>query len=72
VPDHLLGRVSATLRMAGLGMALVGAFAGGVLGEVIGIRAALVAGACVNFLVAGYLALSPVMRLRQVAAGESA
>jgi MFS family permease len=72
VPDHLLGRVSATLRMAGLGMALVGAFAGGVLGEVIGIRAALVAGACVNFLAAGYLALSPVMRLRQIAAGESA
>lgn len=64
VPNQVLGRVGATLRFAGLGMALVGAFIGGVVGETFGLRIALVIGTSVTFIAAGFLACSPVMQLR--------
>ena len=52
-PDRLLGRVNATMRFLIMGLFPLGAIAGGLLGELIGVRATLV--------VAGVLvALSPV------------
>ncbi len=58
--DRLLGRVNAGLRVAGLWAMLVGALAGGVLGETVGLRATLVTAACGMLLAAGLLAVSPV------------
>lgn len=52
-PDHLLGRVGATMRFLIMGVVPLGALAGGVLGELTGPRATLV----VSFVV---LALSPL------------
>lgn len=40
-PDELLGRVSATTRVAGIGVAALGAIAGGMIANVAGIAAAL-------------------------------
>lgn len=40
-PPELLGRVSATMRFLIMGLFPVGAFAGGVLGELIGVRATM-------------------------------
>lgn len=42
VPDRLLGRVDAAVRVAGLGAMLVGALVGGTLGGAVGLRAPIV------------------------------
>lgn len=62
-PPHLLGRVNATMRVIGAGMAPVGALIGGVLGTLIGLRAAILIGAIgmqIGFLI---LFLSPLRSL---------
>jgi predicted MFS family arabinose efflux permease len=41
-PDQQLGRVNATFRTENLTAALLGALAGGMLGQTLGLRAALV------------------------------
>ena len=62
-PDRLQGRVNASMRVVEVGAMLAGALVGGVLGEVIGLRPALVVGVAVTLLSALCLALSPVRRL---------
>ena len=63
-PDRLLGRVNATVRVGGLGAMLAGALVGGALGNVFGLRAALVVGAIGTLVGALWLGLSPVSTLR--------
>lgn len=65
-PDRLLGRVNGSIRVAGLGAAVLGSLAGGLLGERIGLRATLVTGTSVMLLAALWLVLSPVRSLRDV------
>lgn len=48
VPDHLLGRVDAAIRVAGLGATLAGALLAGGLGEWIGLRVPLAVGVVAN------------------------
>ncbi len=65
--DPMLGRVTASLRFAGLAAMLVGSLAAGALGESIGPRATLFAAAGVGLVAALGLALSPVRALRDLA-----
>ena len=53
-PDHLLGRVNATMTVVIMGLFPLGAVVGGVLGELVGLR--------ITLLVAGaVLAVAPVV-----------
>jgi MFS family permease len=70
-PDRLLGRVNATMRMLGIGAMLLGALAGGILGETIGLRATLAIGAAGVIVAALWLAVSPVRRLGQLSVAPS-
>ena len=63
-PERLLGRVNASLRVLETGAMLLGALAGGLLGDRIGLRPTLALGAGTILLAAVWLALSPVLRLR--------
>src|SRR5262245_6093946 len=60
VPDRLLGRVSATIRVLGLGCTLLGALAGGLLAQTVGVRLALLVGASGGLVAALLLVGSPV------------
>jgi Na+/melibiose symporter-like transporter len=60
-PPEILGRVSASLRFIGLASALAGSIAGGVIGQLLGLRFALVIGACGPFVAAA--ALWPTLRV---------
>ena len=71
-PDRLLGRLNATFRFSGLGAMLLGTFAAGVLGETVGARAVLVAGACGMVLAAAWLVFSPARTLKAVPVGAGA
>jgi predicted MFS family arabinose efflux permease len=64
-PDHLQGRVSATMRVIGLGIAPLGGLLGGALGETIGPQATLLAAALGEILSVTWLLLSPLRSLRQ-------
>jgi MFS family permease len=59
-PPHMLGRVSATSRMVAWGGSALGSIAGGVLGNVIGLDATLIAAVAALALVALRLLLSPL------------
>lgn len=61
VPDRLLGRVDAAVRVAGLGAMLTGALVAGALGNAVGLRAPLVVAVMVQ--AAGLLALWPIRNL---------
>lgn len=61
-----LGRVNAILRSAEMTGLLLGAMIGGALAGVIGIRAAMVLGATVGLAGAGFLLLSPALRLKDL------
>jgi MFS family permease len=63
-PDRFLGRVNASLEFAGIGATLLGALAGGLLGEKIGLRSTLFAGTAGTFLAALCLRFSPVWRVK--------
>ncbi|HWI53865.1 MAG TPA: MFS transporter [Symbiobacteriaceae bacterium] len=64
-PERFLGRVSATLRVSDWTCMLVGTLLGGILGELIGLRSALVV-ACLGQLGAGvWLWFSPVRTMRE-------
>src|SRR5439155_9305065 len=67
VPDRLLGRVNASIRVGGLAALLVGSLVGGALGTTIGLRPTLVVGAFGILLGAVWLAASPVRSLREAA-----
>jgi MFS family permease len=63
-PDRLLGRVNASVRFAGLAAMLVGTLLGGVLGEMIGVRATLILGSGISVLAALWLAGTPIRGLK--------
>lgn len=52
-PDHMLGRVNATMRFLIMGLFPVGALTGGLLGEAVGLRATL-------WIAGGIVLLSPI------------
>ena len=66
-PDHLLGRMNASYRFFTYGAIPLGALLGGVLGETIGLRATLVAGAVGLLLAPLWLYASAVSELRDLA-----
>lgn len=71
-PQDVLGRVNAGFRVAGQGAMLAGALAGGVLGEVIGLRPTLVL-ASLGLVAAGtVISLSPAWSARHAPAPELA
>jgi MFS family permease len=63
-PNHVLGRVGASMQFIGSGSLPLGALLGGVLGEHIGLRSTFLAGACGLFLAALWIYFSPVRSLR--------
>jgi MFS family permease len=63
-PDHLLGRVNATLHVLGRGVVPFGALAGGALGDAIGLRPTLLVGAAGILLGGVWLACSPIRSVR--------
>lgn len=65
-PERILGRVNANLRMIELGAMLVGSLVAGLLGEVVGLRLALVVGASAGLFGALWLAVSPVRHVRDL------
>jgi MFS family permease len=65
-PDRLLGRVNGTMRVVTLGLAPVGALAGGFLGDLIGLRPTLIVGAVGLQIGFAILYLSPVRALKEV------
>ena len=69
-PDRLRGRVHATVRVFTGGLVPLGAFAGGLLGEAIGLRPTVLIGAAGVLLAFLWVALSPVRSLRALP-GES-
>jgi MFS family permease len=71
-PPHVLGRVNAGFRVAGQGAMLLGALAGGVLGELIGLRPTLVIASGGLFAAAMFVALSPAWRVKRPAMVETA
>jgi len=69
-PERLLGRMNATMRFLVWGTMPLGAFIGGVLGEVFSVRTALWVGAvggCLAFLP---VFLSPLRTMRQLPTHE--
>ena len=63
-PDRLLGRVNASRRLLVFGIIPFGALLGGILGESLGLRAALFVGAGIQVLGFIYTALSPLRSIR--------
>ncbi len=65
VPDHLLGRASASMQFLVGGMLPLGALLAGVVTEAIGMRATLLIASLLAFsLSSAWLIFSPVRRLR--------
>jgi MFS family permease len=71
-PPRALGRVTASMRFVGWGAMLVGSLAGGVLGEVIGLRAAMMGAALAALVAVVPLVRSPLWRLREMPEGVEA
>jgi MFS family permease len=65
-PGHLLGRMNGSYRFVTWGVIPIGALLGGLLGEVIGLRAALAVGAAGMSLAWLWVLFSPVPRLRKL------
>lgn len=65
-PDHLLGRVNATVRTLAWGTLPLGALLGGALGTALGLRETVLLAAIGLFLPSSILLLSPVRRVRQL------
>ncbi|MHB8648301.1 MAG: MFS transporter, partial [Thermomicrobiales bacterium] len=64
-PDHLLGRMNASIRFIEWGAMLGGLLLGGLLGQMIGLRAALFVSVGGQLLAPLLLARSPVRALRR-------
>jgi MFS family permease len=64
-PPRLLGRVMATVRFVSWGIAPIGFLVGGVVGQLAGLRGALMVAGAGILLSVLWLALSPVARLRR-------
>jgi MFS family permease len=65
-PDRLLGRMNASYRLLLFGTVPLGAFLGGVLADVFGLRAALAVGVCGVATVIAWIPFSPVFALREI------
>lgn len=65
-PEQALGRVNSCFRITDLGFTLAGTLLGGLAGEYIGLREALVGGALLVIAGAAALALSPVFGIRSI------
>ncbi|GHE73712.1 MFS transporter [Streptomyces vinaceus] len=65
-PDHLQGRMNATIRMAVMGVTPVGALAGGFLGGALGAQQTLVLGAIGVLLSGVVILLSGVRSVREI------
>jgi MFS family permease len=63
-PERMLGRVNAAIRLTSLAAMLLGSLTGGVMGETIGLRPTLIAGAAATFAAALWLIASPARGLR--------
>src|SRR5919204_3125088 len=63
-PGHLLGRVNSASRFVAFGVAPPAAFGAGLVADIIGIRATLLASAVIAAIAFAYLLLSPVRRDR--------
>ena len=70
-PDHLLGRVGATLHFLSAGVAIAGALIGGVLGEIFGLRTTIAVGATVTILAALWMYFTPVRSRREMSNQET-
>lgn len=68
-PDHLLGRMNATMRFIVWGTLPIGALIGGALGGVIGLRPTLVVGVVIQSSAFLWTFFSPVRALREQPAG---
>ena len=64
-PDHLQGRVNATMRVIGMGIVPLGGLLGGALGDTIGPRATLFVAALGEILSVTWLLLSPLRSLHE-------
>ncbi|GAA3162053.1 MFS transporter [Planomonospora alba] len=71
-PEHLLGRMNATIRFTVWGVLPLGGLAGGVLGELLGVRATVWISVVLGLLSAVPLLLSPLRRMRDLPAASEA
>jgi hypothetical protein len=65
-PAHVLGRISASVRVTEIGAVLFGTIVAGYTGETVGLRATLWAGVGLSLVAAVALALSPVRVVRRI------
>ena len=66
IPDRMLGRANASWHFLTAGGAPIGALLGGVLGQAIGLRAAIAVGVAGVMLASLWVLCSPVRRLREL------
>lgn len=66
-PDHMLGRMNASYRFVSSGAVPLGALLGGVSGDLLGLRAGLLAGVLGLLGTVAWVLFSPLPRLRTVA-----
>jgi Na+/melibiose symporter-like transporter len=67
-PDRLLGRVNASMNVLGEGIGTLGLLVGGVLGELIGLRATVLVAVVGGLLGCVWILCSPLPRLREMPA----
>ncbi|WP_207757453.1 MFS transporter [Nonomuraea cypriaca] len=71
-PDHLLGRVNATMRTIAWSALALGALLGGALGSWLGLRETVIVAAIGLFVPMVILLTSPIRRVRRLEEMESA
>jgi len=69
-PDHLQGRVTATMRFVGWGTLPIGSLIGGALGSTIGLRPTIGLAVLGTLLAVSWFLLSPIRGLRQLPGGD--
>jgi predicted MFS family arabinose efflux permease len=67
-PDHMLGRVNASMHVLGNGIGTLGLLTGGALGELIGLRSTVAVAALGGLLGCVWILCSPLPRLRELPA----
>jgi predicted MFS family arabinose efflux permease len=67
-PDRMLGRVNASMNVLGEGVGTLGLLAGGVLAELIGLRATVAVAGLGGLLGCVWIVCSPLPRLREMPA----
>jgi MFS family permease len=67
-PDHMLGRVNASMNVLGEGIGTLGMLVGGVLAEIIGLRPTVAVAALGSLLGCVWLLWSPLRRVRELPA----